>query len=182
MLKTLPLPKLKEGAAPARGTDLSRASSARLLADYPRDARGVASDEPRDTRGVAATRHTPAKYPRPLPRPLRLRDVLERARSDGVSGSRPLRRREAAPTPRRRTPPAGEKKMTIDEVIAALDVDGDGVIDVDEWIAQLERIPLLKNQLEKYVDPATGLIDPAKGEPAAAVTPAPVEPAPAPAA
>ena len=38
-------------------------------------------------------------------------------------------------------------------------MDGDGIIDMDEWIAQLDKIPLLKAQLDQYIDPATGLIN-----------------------
>ena len=47
----------------------------------------------------------------------------------------------------------------LDGLIKALDVDGDGIIDMDEWIAQLDKIPLLKAQLDQYIDPATGLIN-----------------------
>ena len=55
-------------------------------------------------------------------------------------------------------PPDATK--TVDELVAILDVDGDGIIDMDEWIAQLGRIPELKKLLDSYVDPSTGLIDP----------------------
>ena len=55
--------------------------------------------------------------------------------------------------------------------------DRDGVIDIDEWVTQLERVPLLKKLLDSYVDPATGLIDPNRNpdlpRPAAAPAPAP---------
>ena len=34
-------------------------------------------------------------------------------------------------------PTRRQKRMTIEEIIAELDVDGDGLIDEDEWIAQL---------------------------------------------
>ena len=50
------------------------------------------------------------------------------------------------------------KRMTIEEIIAELDVDGDGLIDEDEWIAQLERLPSLKASIELAVDPLTGKI------------------------
>jgi len=53
-----------------------------------------------------------------------------------------------------------EGEDNLPELIKALDVDGDGVIDMDEWIQQLEKIPLLKAQLDQYIDPATGLINP----------------------
>ena len=72
-------------------------------------------------------------------------------------------------------PPDATK--TVEELVAVLDVDGDGVIDIDEWVTQLERVPLLKKLLDSYVDPATGLIDPNRNPdlplPAAAPAPAP---------
>ena len=52
--------------------------------------------------------------------------------------------------------PPGAKKMSLDEIVAVLDVDGDGVIDEAEWLAQLEKIPALKASIEQAVDPATG--------------------------
>ena len=54
--------------------------------------------------------------------------------------------------------PPGAKKMSLDEIVAVLDVDGDGVIDEAEWLAQLEKIPALKASIEQAVDPATGKI------------------------
>ena len=48
--------------------------------------------------------------------------------------------------------------MSLDEIVAVLDVDGDGVIDEAEWLAQLEKIPALKASIEQAVDPATGKI------------------------
>jgi len=55
-------------------------------------------------------------------------------------------------------PGTQEGEDNIEGLIKALDVDGDGIIDMDEWIAQLDKIPLLKAQLDQYIDPATGLI------------------------
>ena len=57
-------------------------------------------------------------------------------------------------------PGTQEGEDNIEGLIKALDVDGDGIIDMDEWIAQLGRIPELKKLLDSYVDPSTGLIDP----------------------
>ena len=70
------------------------------------------------------------------------------------------------------------KRMTIEEIIAELDVDGDGLIDEDEWIAQLERLPSLKASIELAVNPLTGKIK-GYGEeaPAAAAAAATEEPA-----
>ena len=56
-------------------------------------------------------------------------------------------------------PGTQEGEDNLDGLIKALDVDGDGIIDMDEWIAQLDKIPLLKAQLDQYIDPATGLIN-----------------------
>ena len=56
-------------------------------------------------------------------------------------------------------PGTQEGEDNIEGLIKALDVDGDGIIDMDEWMAQLDKIPLLKAQLDQYIDPATGLIN-----------------------
>lgn len=64
----------------------------------------------------------------------------------------------------------------VDVVLAALDVDGDGVIDVDEWLTQLDRLPTLKAAIEAYVDPKTGLVDPSRN-PALPPPDAPAAPA-----
>jgi Ca2+-binding EF-hand superfamily protein len=48
--------------------------------------------------------------------------------------------------------------ISIDAVLKELDSDGDGLIDEDEWIMQLDRQPLLKAFLTKYIDPRTGKI------------------------
>ena len=56
-------------------------------------------------------------------------------------------------------PGTQEGEDNIEGLIKALDVDGDGIIDMDEWIAQLDKIPLLKAQLDQYIDPAMGLIN-----------------------
>ena len=37
-------------------------------------------------------------------------------------------------------------------------MDGDGLIDQDEWLARLENLPGLKASIEQAVDPATGTI------------------------
>ena len=48
--------------------------------------------------------------------------------------------------------------MSIEELAATLDVNGDGAISEDEWIAQIHAIPSLKASIEQAIDPATGKI------------------------
>jgi Ca2+-binding EF-hand superfamily protein len=73
--------------------------------------------------------------------------------------------------------------LQIEEMVAALDVDGDGVIDQDEWCAQLERLTSLKAAIEQAIDPATGKVKGLDDGSAAPAAGAPVEaPVEAPAA
>ena len=54
---------------------------------------------------------------------------------------------------------SGVERVTdanVDEVLQILDVDGDGTVSEDEWVAQLARLPNLKQALEDVIDPATG--------------------------
>ena len=48
------------------------------------------------------------------------------------------------------------KKMTLDEIMATLDVDGDGLIDEAEWIAQLDQLPGLKARTRRPTHRAQG--------------------------
>jgi len=48
--------------------------------------------------------------------------------------------------------------MSIEDIIASLDSDGDGIIDEAEWLANLDSLPDLKASIELAVDPKTGLI------------------------
>ena len=50
------------------------------------------------------------------------------------------------------------EKMSIDDIIARLDSDGDGIIDEAEWLANLDNLPALKASVEQAIDPATGKI------------------------
>ncbi|GMI24646.1 hypothetical protein TeGR_g5360 [Tetraparma gracilis] len=65
-----------------------------------------------------------------------------------------LRVLKQLPKPENATGP----KMSIEDIIAALDVDGDGIIDEAEWIANLENLPDLKASVEQAVDKKTGKI------------------------
>ena len=61
----------------------------------------------------------------------------------------------------------------IDEVLEMMDVDKDGTVDEDEWVSQLERLPLLKAALEAAIDPKTGkIMDYANSEAVAPTSPA----------
>lgn len=50
-------------------------------------------------------------------------------------------------------------KLSVDECIDGMDVDGDGLIDEDEWTHMLEEVPALKRYIELYVDETTGQIN-----------------------
>ncbi|GMI01436.1 hypothetical protein TrST_g11546 [Triparma strigata] len=56
--------------------------------------------------------------------------------------------------------PKGVKgpKVSIEDLAATLDVNGDGAISEDEWIAQIDALPALKASIEEAIDPATGKI------------------------
>lgn len=84
-----------------------------------------------------------------------------------IDGSGKLKRKELLdvlkhlPRPPKNTDPDAPKtvkRMSIEEIMAELDVDGDGFIDEDEWLAQLERLPGLKASIEASVDPTNGKI------------------------
>ena len=49
-------------------------------------------------------------------------------------------------------------KMSIEDLASTLDVNGDGAISEDEWVAQIAAIPSLKASIEQAIDPKTGLI------------------------
>ena len=57
------------------------------------------------------------------------------------------------------------------KVLATLDVDGDGIIDEDEWVSQLELLPLLKHAIEAAVDPHTGKLRGYEGSGSASAPP-----------
>merc|ERR1712232_1019538 len=46
----------------------------------------------------------------------------------------------------------------VEEVMKILDADGDGFIDDNEWLEQLDKVPSLKVALEKDIDPESGKI------------------------
>jgi len=48
--------------------------------------------------------------------------------------------------------------LELDTIIAAFDSDGDGLIDEDEWIMHLNRLPALNSFLSAHVDHRTGKI------------------------
>ena len=43
--------------------------------------------------------------------------------------------------------------MSIEDIVKALDVDGDGTINEEEWLQKLEDIPTLKASIEEAVGP-----------------------------
>jgi len=62
-------------------------------------------------------------------------------------------------------PPPPEGAATIDELHSTLDLNGDGGVDVNEWVTQLDKFPMLKKKLMTHTNPATGKIDPAYTKP-----------------
>ena len=48
--------------------------------------------------------------------------------------------------------------LSLDEILGRLDVDGDGLIDEDEWLANLGELPALQAYIGRYVDAATGYV------------------------
>ena len=73
------------------------------------------------------------------------------------------------------TATAAVTEENIQEILAALDADGDGTIDEDEWVAQLELLPLLKASIEAAVDPKTGKMRTVEAAPAEEAAAAPAE-------
>jgi len=58
----------------------------------------------------------------------------------------------------KKKPAPGVKFVPFDELVAKLDTDGDGVVDLDEWLHNLEKLPGLRMAIQAGMDPETGKI------------------------
>jgi hypothetical protein len=52
----------------------------------------------------------------------------------------------------------GQSIMTFSDIMTKLDLDSNGVIDVNEWSQELAKLPSLKILIQDNMDPETGLI------------------------
>lgn len=53
-------------------------------------------------------------------------------------------------------PATGVEYISLEDMLGKLDTDGDGVIDLEEWLHNLEKLPGLRMSILQAMDPETG--------------------------
>lgn len=91
-------------------------------------------------------------------------DQIDADHSGSVSRAELKRLLHSLPRKKPVPPPGGwpdgvaPEFVPFEKMLSILDSDGDGVISMDEWLDNLEKLPGLKAAIEGAVDPATGRI------------------------